>query len=223
MPRPGQADGPPTWSLEEEARQRGFRTIAGIDEAGRGCLFGPVFAAAVILDPSSELPGLDDSKRLAPTQRAKLDKRIRESAVAHAVGAVDAAHIDLLNILQASRLAMRLAVEALGTAPDFLIIDAVTVDVGIAQRAVIKGDRVSRSVAAASILAKVARDRCMLAWDKIYPAYGLRSHKGYPAAAHLDAIRLHGCLPQHRHSYAPVARLAGLSPPVPGPGYTVGT
>lgn len=218
MPHRGPADGRPTWSLENEARGQGFRTVAGIDEAGRGCLFGPVFAAAVVLDPDAELSGLDDSKRLGPQRRTELDRRIRETALACAVGAVDAAQIDLLNILQASRLAMRIAVEALDPMPDFLLIDAVTVDLDTAQRAVVKGDRVSRSVAAASILAKVARDRCMLAWDEVYPEYGLRSHKGYPTAAHRDAIRRYGCLPQHRHSYAPVARLAALHPERPGHG-----
>ena len=218
MPHRGRAAGRPNWSLENEARREGFRTIAGIDEAGRGCLFGPVFAAAVVLDPDAGLPGLDDSKRLGPRHRAELDRQIRDTALACAVGAVDAAHIDLLNILQASRLAMRIAVEALDPAPDFLVIDAVTVDLETPQRAVVKGDRVSRSVAAASILAKVARDRCMLAWDEVYPEYGLRSHKGYPTAAHRDAIRRYGCLPQHRHSYAPVARMAALDPERPEPG-----
>ena len=214
-------DGKPTWSLETEAHRGGFRRIAGIDEAGRGCLFGPVFAAAVVLDRAAGLPGLDDSKRLSPERRTQLDRQIRETAVAYAVGAVDAARIDLLNILQASKLAMRFAVEGLEPTPDFLLVDAVAVDIGIAQRAVVKGDRRSRSIAAASILAKVARDRCMQAWDSVYPEYGLSSHKGYPVAAHLAAIRAHGCSPQHRQSYRPVARLSRLEPLAPLHGYTV--
>ena len=216
-------DREPTWSLEIEARHEGFVRVAGVDEAGRGCLFGPVFAAAVILDPGAALPGLDDSKRLGPVRRSELDRQIRKTAFAFAVRAIDAARIDLLNILQASRLAMRHAVEALRPAPDFLLVDAVSVDAGIAQKAVVKGDRKSRSIAAASILAKVARDRCMLAWDSVYPEYGLRSHKGYPAARHVDSIRRHGCLPQHRRSYAPIGRMAQPDPLIPASGYTVGS
>ena len=213
----------PGWSLETEARHVGFRRIAGIDEAGRGCLFGPVFAAAVVLDPAADLPGLDDSKRLSASRREALDRRIRETAVAFAIGAADAAKIDFLNILQASRAAMRIAAERIGPPPDFLLVDAISVDTPLPQRAVVKGDRISRSIAAASILAKVARDRCMRAWDAVYPEYGLRSHKGYPSAAHLAALRQHGCTPQHRQSFAPVARLAAVDPRVPAGGYTVGS
>ncbi len=212
-------NGKPDWSLEIEAERAGFRRIAGIDEAGRGCLFGPVFAAAVILDRSARIEGLDDSKRLSPNLRQELDARIRDTALAYRVEAVDAAAIDLLNILQASRLAMRRAVEGLKPAPGYLLVDAVAVESGIAQRAVVKGDRRSRSIAAASILAKVARDRCMRAWDAFYPQYGLASHKGYPAPAHLAALRAHGCTPQHRQSFGPVRRLAALElrvPPSPG-------
>lgn len=221
MLRGGRAPSEPDWRLELDARRGGFRSIAGIDEAGRGCLFGPVFAAAVILDPSVPVPGLNDSKRLSSSRREALDARIRASAPAFAVRAVDAAWIDLLNILQASRLAMKLAVEALAPEPDFLLVDAVSVDTPVPQRAVIKGDSKSRSIAAASILAKVARDRCMLAWDAVYPEYGLRSHKGYAAPAHLAALREHGCAPQHRRSFSPVARLAGSGRVLPLYGYTV--
>ena len=202
------------------ARREGYRAIAGIDEAGRGCLFGPVFAAAVILDPRAPLRGLNDSKRLSPARREALDARIRASAAAFAVRAVDAAWIDLLNILQASRLAMKLAAEALAPEPDFLLVDALSVETALPQRAVIKGDRKSRSIAAASILAKVARDRCMLAWDAVYPEYGLRSHKGYAAPAHLAALREHGPAPQHRRSFSPVARAAGCGRARPLHGYT---
>ena len=210
----------PDWSLEFDARREGHRAIAGVDEAGRGCLFGPVFAAAVILDPSAPLPGLNDSKRIGPAQREALDAGIRASAEAFAVRAVDAAWIDLLNILQASRLAMKRAVEALRTEPDFLLVDAVSVETAVPQRAVIKGDRKSRSIAAASVLAKVARDRCMLAWDAVYPEYGLRSHKGYAVPAHLAALRERGCAPQHRRSFAPVARATGVGRVLPLYGYT---
>ncbi len=209
----------PGWSLELAARASGFSRIAGVDEVGRGCLFGPVFAAAAVLDSSAPLPGLDDSKRLGPRQRSELDRQIRETAVAFAVAAADAATIDLLNILQASKLAMRLAVGKLTPAPDFLLLDAVAIDVAVPQRAIIRGDRKSCSIAAASILAKVARDRCMLAWDAVYPQYGLRSHKGYPVAAHLEAMRKHGCTPQHRRSFAPVARLTSDLPPMLAAGH----
>ena len=211
----------PDWSLERQARREGYQLIAGTDEAGRGCLFGPVFAAAVILDPARALPGLDDSKRLTPIRRLDLNEKIRETAIAWAVRATDAATIDLVNILQASRLAMQRAVHSLDPAPDFLLADAVTLDSEIPQRGVIQGDCRSRSIAAASILAKVARDECMLKWDAVYPEYGLRAHKGYPAQAHLAALREHGCTPLHRQSYRPVARVARLDPVVPESGYTV--
>lgn len=223
MGRSGRLGAGPTWALEREAHREGFCRVAGIDEVGRGCLFGPVFAAAVVLDPDVVLPGLDDSKRLSPKCRETLDERIRETAADWALGAVDAARIDFLNILQASRLAMRLAVEALSPAPDFLLVDALAVDSDIAQRAVVRGDSRSCSIAAASIVAKAARDRCMLAWDAMYPEYGLRSHKGYPVKTHVRAIREHGCLPQHRRSFAPIARLAQLDPRRPPEGYTVDT
>ncbi len=194
----------PDWSLETEAWNAGYSAVAGLDEAGRGCLFGPVFAAAVILDRRARLPGLNDSKRLSASRRAELELRIRSSARAWSVEAVDAAQIDRLNILQATRLAMLRAAEALDPAPDFLLVDAVDVDMGVDQRAVIRGDRKSRSVAAASILAKVARDRCVEAWDAVYPQYGLRRHKGYPTREHIAALRSFGCLPQHRRSFSPV-------------------
>lgn len=221
MGRPSRETTGPDWSLERQAQREGHDLIAGTDEAGRGCLFGPVFAAAVILDPGRALPGLDDSKRLSPVRRQALNDRIRKTAIAWAVRATDAATIDLVNILQASRLAMRRAVHALDPAPDFLLADAVTIDSEIHQRSVIQGDRKSCSIAAASILAKVARDECMLQWDAVYPEYGLRAHKGYPSPAHLAALREHGCTPLHRLSYGPVARTARLDPAVPDSGYTV--
>lgn len=198
----------PDWTLEAAAADAGFRCIAGVDEAGRGCLFGPVFAAAVVLPARAALPGLDDSKRLSPSRRLELDRRIRQVALTFAVRAVDAATIDLLNILQASRRAMKLAVAGLDPTPDFLLVDAAAVDLPIQQRGIVKGDSKSSSIAAASILAKVARDQCMLAWDAIYPEYGLRNHKGYPSPQHLASLRKHGCTPQHRFSYGPVRQLA---------------
>lgn len=202
-PRPA-----PGWGYERGAWERGSRLVAGVDEAGRGCLFGPVFAAAVILDPQASPDGLDDSKRLTPAIRRRLDELIRSTALSWSVRAVDAARIDLLNILQASRLAMRLAVEALEPRPDFLLVDAVTVETPTPQLAIVKGDARSVSIAAASILAKVARDRCMREWDAVYPQYALRSNKGYATSVHLEALRAHGCTPQHRLSFSPVRRLA---------------
>ena len=218
---PHRSSGGPDWNLERLASRQGYARVAGIDEAGRGCLFGPVFASAVILDPAAPLPGLDDSKRVSPARRDLLDSQIRETCIAFSIQAVDAASIDLVNILEASRLAMKRAAESLDPAPDFLLVDAVSVETRIPQRSIVKGDRKSRSIAAASILAKVARDRCILAWDSLYPRYGLRSNKGYPARAHVAAIRKHGCTPLHRQSFGPVARLAALDPRVPLSGYTV--
>ncbi len=198
----------PDWTLEAAAADAGLQCIAGVDEAGRGCLFGPVFAAAVVLPLGAAIAGLDDSKRLSPGRRSELDRRIRQIALTFAVRAVDAAMIDLLNILQASRLAMKLAVAGLDPAPDFLLVDAAEIDLPVQQRGIVKGDSKSSSIAAASILAKVARDRCMLEWDALYPEYGLRDHKGYPSPRHLASLREHGCTPQHRFSYRPVRELA---------------
>ena len=178
--------------MEQEAWNRGHGLVAGADEAGRGCLFGPVFAAAVILDPKANLEGLDDSKRLSPAERDRLYVEILSAALAWSVQAVDAARIDLLNILQASRLAMRLAVEDLEPRPGFLLVDALTLETALPQTGIIKGDSRSVSIAAASILAKVSRDRCMVAWDAVYPQYGLRGNKGYPTAAHVAALKEHG-------------------------------
>lgn len=199
-------------AYERGARQKGYRLIAGADEAGRGCLFGPVFAAAVILDPGAPIRGLRDSKQLEPERRQVLAARIRERAIAWAVADADAAEIDRINIYQASRLAMRRAVEKLETVPDFLLIDAIEIDLPIAQRGLIHGDALCPSIAAASILAKVDRDACMHEWDRIYPEYGLARHKGYPTPEHLDALARFGPTPHHRMSYEPVRQLPLFSP-----------
>jgi ribonuclease HII len=191
-------------TIEREVRARGFRTIAGVDEVGRGALFGSVFAAAVVLSPERPIRGLNDSKQLDPDRRAVLAERIRERAVAWAIAAVDAATIDRINIYQASRLAMKLAVEKLQPAPDFLLIDALYLDVSIAQRAIIHGDALCHAIAAASILAKVERDSCMCKWDAVFPEYGLASHKGYSTPEHSGALDLHGLTPLHRQSFEPV-------------------
>ena len=191
-------------TLERELHARGFLAVAGVDEVGRGALFGPVVAAAVILSPDRPVRGLNDSKQLEPERRETLAERIRERAVAWAIGAIDAATIDAVNIYQASRLAMRLAVERLNPSPDFLLIDAVPIDLAVPQRPLIKGDARCHAIAAASIVAKVYRDACMRAWDEVFPAYGLASHKGYSTPEHCKAIQEFGPTPLHRLSFEPV-------------------
>ena len=191
-------------TIERELRARGFNAIAGVDEVGRGALFGSVFAAAVILSSDRPIRGLNDSKQLEPERREVLAERIKERAVAWSVAAVDSATIDRINIYQASRLAMKLAVQKLQPAADFLIIDALHLDVPIAQRALIQGDARCHAIAAASILAKVERDACMCEWDAVFPAYGLARHKGYSTPEHADALASHGLTPLHRLSFAPV-------------------
>jgi ribonuclease HII len=193
-----------TLKFEKLARQSGARMIAGVDEVGRGSLFGPVVAAAVILDPSYRIRGLRDSKLLLAERREVLAERIREHAIAWAIAAVDAARIDQINIYQASRVAMREAVISLQPGPDHLLIDAMRLDCELPQRAIIHGDALSASIAAASILAKVERDRMVREWDPVFPVYGLASNKGYSTPHHLAALRQHGPSPLHRQSFAPV-------------------
>jgi ribonuclease HII len=193
-----------TLRYEKKAWQAGASLVAGVDEVGRGSLFGPVVAAAVILDPAYRVRGLRDSKLLPPERREVLAERIREHAVAWAIAAVDAARIDQINIYQASRVAMRDAVLRLAPAPDHLLVDALRLDCQQPQYPIIHGDALSASIAAASILAKVERDRMMCAWDAVFPAYGLASHKGYSTPRHLAALREHGPAPLHRQSFAPV-------------------
>jgi ribonuclease HII len=194
----------PTSRHERALRREGFRAIAGVDEAGRGALFGPVFAAAVILDPERPIRGLDDSKALEPERREVLAVRIRERARAWAVAASDAYEIDRVNILQASRLAMRRAVESLTGGCDHLLVDAVSVDVSLPQKALIHGDALCFSIAAASILAKVGRDHALAAWDKVFPEYGLAQNKGYSTPDHIAALEKFGPTSLHRFSFEPV-------------------
>ena len=193
-----------TLKFEKKAWASGAALVAGVDEVGRGSLFGPVVAAAVILDPAYRIRGLRDSKLLPPERREILSARIREHAIAWAIAAVDAAHIDQINIYQASRVAMREAVAALGTAPDYLLIDALKIDFPLRQQPIIHGDALSASIAAASIIAKVERDRLVSLWDPVFPMYGLASNKGYSTPRHLRALREHGPSPLHRQSFAPV-------------------
>jgi ribonuclease HII len=193
-----------TLKFEKQAWQGGATLVAGVDEVGRGSLFGPVVAGAVILDPSYRIRGLRDSKLLLPERREVLAQRIREHAVAWAIAAVDSARIDQINIYQASRVAMREAVLALQPAADFLLVDAVRIDCELAQRPIIHGDALSASIAAASIVAKVERDRMVKEWDPVFPVYGLASNKGYSTPRHKAALREHGPSPLHRLSFAPV-------------------
>jgi ribonuclease HII len=199
------------WTLENAARRGGALCIAGLDEVGRGPMFGPVVAAAVIFPERRRLSGLNDSKQLTEKQRNEFDAAIRDYAVAWAIAAVDVETIDRINIRQASLLAMRMAVEQLAAtaelAPDYLLIDGRdTIEWPCAQQAVIGGDARSISIAAASVLAKVHRDRMLVELDAVYPGYGLARHKGYCSAEHMEALRRLGPTPLHRKSYAPVAQ-----------------
>lgn len=200
----------PTSRYERAARRAGYAAIAGVDEAGRGALFGPVIAAAVVLDPSKPIRGLDDSKALDAERREVLAARIKERSIGWAVGGADAYEIDRVNILQAARLAMKRAVEKLARftpRPDYLLVDAVTVDTPLPQKAIIHGDALSFSIAAASIIAKTARDALLAAWHEVFPAYNLASNKGYSTPDHLAALAQHGPTSLHRFSFEPV-RLA---------------
>jgi ribonuclease HII len=195
------------WKLERAARKLGFLRIAGCDEVGRGPMFGPVVAAAVILAPKCHIDGLDDSKKVPEKKRNELDIQIRAQAVAWAIAAIDVETIDRINIRNASLLAMRTAVAQLALSPDYLLIDGCdTIDWTCPQQAVIHGDATSFSIAAASILAKVYRDRLLVELDAQYPGYGLASHKGYCSAEHREALARLGPTPLHRRNWSPVAQ-----------------
>ena len=189
---------------DEEARLRaeGYRLIAGVDEAGRGCLAGPVVAAAVILPPASVINGIDDSKRVSPRRREQLDAAIRREALAVGFGVIREEVIDAVNILQAALLAMQHAIDALSPSPDFVLIDGDrSPDCSLPHRAIPSGDRLCLSVSAASILAKVARDRIMQGYHRALPQYGFAHHKGYGTRDHLLAIARFGASPIHRRSF----------------------
>ena len=190
------------FDLENEYTAKGYAVIAGTDEAGRGTLCGPVCAAAVILDPEVEIPGLNDSKKLTEKKREALYDLIIEKALAYGIAMASVEEIDTLNILNASQLAMRRAVAMLTPIPDLVLVDGnVARDFPMDTVKVIKGDAISPSIAAASILAKVTRDRLCLELDKEYPQYGIAGHKGYPTKVHMDAVRLHGPSPIHRKTF----------------------
>ena len=202
----------PRWRrlAREEAQWSGERaTVAGVDEAGRGPLAGPVVAAAVILDLSKNWSGIDDSKQLTTEEREELYARVLEGARAFAWSAAGPRVIDRMNIRRATHRAMASAVRRLGLAPEVVLVDGHETVGGIAheQRAVVGGDGKCLSIAAASIVAKVIRDRLMERLDRVWPAYGFARHKGYGTAEHLNAIRMHGPCPLHRWSFAPVTEL----------------
>ena len=189
--------------FEQQARDQGFRFIAGIDEVGRGCLAGPVVAAACILDPGKPLPkGLNDSKKTTAGRREDIAAQLKEHSIAYATGQVEADEIDRINILEATKKAMLIAIASLTPPADFLLIDALQLKQSpLPQKAIIKGDSISASIAAASILAKTYRDDLMKAYDLEYPQYGFAGHKGYGAASHFAAIREYGPCPLHRRSF----------------------
>ena len=189
--------------FEDQARVDGYGFIAGLDEVGRGCLAGPVVAGACILDMSRPLPdGLDDSKKLTATKREEIADELKQFAVAYSIGQVEADEIDRINILEATKKAMLIAIAALEPAADFLLIDALRLKhSALPQRAIIKGDSLSASIAAASIIAKTYRDNLMVEYDARYPEYGFAGHKGYGAATHFAAIRKYGACPLHRKTF----------------------
>lgn len=188
--------------FEKEIRAEGFKLVAGLDEAGRGPLAGPVVAAAVVLPPRVRLPGVYDSKRLSARQREESFSLLQKRASAIGIGIVEAGEIDRLNIHRASLKAMEKAVAALPCFPDFLLIDGLfTLDLPVSQRAIVKGDQKCLSVAAASIVAKVTRDRIMIAYHQQYPEYNFARHKGYGTKEHLQALEKYGRCPIHRRTF----------------------
>ncbi len=192
----------PSFEYENKRYAEGYSAVCGCDEAGRGPLCGPVVAAAVILPRDIDIPGLNDSKKLTEKKREALFEVIKEKAIAYAIAEASPEEIDEINILNASMLAMRRAVEALSTPADFALIDGnCSRGFKIPTETVIKGDSLSMSIAAASILAKVTRDRGCAELDGLYPEYGIAKHKGYPTKEHMDAVRTYGPSPIHRKTF----------------------
>lgn len=190
------------WEIEKSLKEKGYRYIAGVDEAGRGPLAGPVYAAAVILPCDADISGINDSKKLTPKKREELFEKITEIAISYSIFSVDEKEIDEINILNATHKAMNGAVNGLSQKPDYVIIDGNSIKgMEIAHETVVKGDAKSISIAAASILAKVARDRYIDEMGKVYPEYGFENHKGYGTKAHTDAILKYGVCPIHRRTF----------------------
>jgi ribonuclease HII len=199
--------------FEREIWAQGCLLIAGVDEAGVAPLAGPVVAGAVILQRNYKLKKLDDSKKISPATREQLAERIKSDAIAWSVGIAEVEEIDSLNIYHAGLLAMRRAVEGLSTIPGFVLVDARTIpQCSIPQRGIIKGDQLSASIAAASIIAKTTRDAMMVELDRKFPGYGLASHKGYPTPEHFRALRSLGATQIHRRSFRPVREAMGIEP-----------
>lgn len=198
----------PGLHFERQALSEGYRLVAGIDEVGRGCLAGPVVAAACILDVSKRLPkGLNDSKKLTANQRDEIAEKLKKACVAYAIGQVEADEIDKINILEATKKAMRLAIQGLQCGTDYLLIDALRLkEVDLPQLAIIRGDSISASIAAASVIAKTFRDALMSEYHTNFPQYGFAGHKGYAAAVHLAALREHGPCAIHRMTFHGVRR-----------------
>lgn len=192
------------YHYEEELYEKGITYIAGIDEAGRGPLAGPVVAAAVILKKGAQLKHVDDSKKLTEKQRAVALKEIKENALAIGIGISSVEEIDKINIYRAARQAMHSAIEQLKIQPEFILIDAMPMELNIPSMSLIKGDQKSISIAAASIVAKTTRDLYMIEIDKVFPAYNFKQHKGYGTKEHLEMLEKHGYTPIHRKSYEPV-------------------
>lgn len=196
---------PQLWASERMALQMGYEVVAGIDEVGLGPLAGPAVAAAVVLPIGARLPGLDDSKKLKPAERERLDRAIRRQAVALGVGVAGPEVIDGQGLIRARQLAMAAAVAALQPVPQYLLVDAWDVpDLALPQMCVVRGDALCASIMAASVVAKVHRDRQMVEYDRQYPGYGFALHKGYATRAHQDALRALGPSPIHRMSWAPI-------------------
>ena len=187
---------------ERELLEKGVKYICGVDEVGRGPLAGPVVCAAVIMPLDDIIEGVDDSKKLSAKKREELDELIREKAISHAICRIEPQVIDGINILEATKLCMKEAVEGLAVKPDFVLTDGnMTLDIPYKQRSIVKGDSLSYSIGAASIIAKVYRDAIMDEYDKIYPEYGFAKHKGYGTKIHIDAIKRVGICPVHRRSF----------------------
>ncbi len=199
------------WHHERAAREQGYRIIAGVDESGRGPLAGPVVAAAVVLPFECDISGIYDSKQLSPTNREVAFERILNLALSIGIGIVDPEEIDRLNILNATYQAMRIAISKLTIVPDIFLVDGYPIrNFELPQIGIIEGDCKSASIAAASIIAKVTRDRLMLDYDRLYPQYGFAKHKGYPTEEHLQNLAIYGPCEIHRKTFGPVAQELNL-------------
>ena len=192
------------YRIENDLRDRGFKNVLGTDEAGRGPMAGPLVAAAVILPPGLVIPGLNDSKKLSPKKREELYDLIASVAVEVQTEVIPVEEIDRINVLEASKKAMRACIEKMRTPVDYVLADAVELELDLPMLGIIKGDAKAAAIAAASIIAKVTRDRLMVTYDEIYPEFGFKKHKGYVTKHHLEMLAKHGPCPLHRRSFAPV-------------------